>query len=105
MGMRKPTLLACAAASAVVAQATPCRAAEEPAVPALDRAQPPSHRFAFTPSWAHAFVPRSVSVEAIGLTLQGLFGRTRRFGVGLAGALYSPFSRTLAAVPSNRADG
>jgi hypothetical protein len=101
MGMRKAFLVACGVASALAAQARPCLAADESAPPALESEPFPYHRFAVTPSWTHAFVPRSVSFEAIGLTAQTFFGETRRIGVGLTGALYSPFSQTRAAVPAS----
>jgi hypothetical protein len=101
MGMRHALLVASAVASALVFEAGPCLAADEPALPDVERAPPPAYRFAITPSWTHAFLPRSVSSEAIGLTLQTLFGKTSRLGVGLTGALYSPFSQTRAAVPAS----
>lgn len=102
MGMRKGFVVISTAALALVATARPCLAAgDEPPRSALESAPLPTYRFAITPSWTHAFVPRSVSFEAMGLTLQALFGKSSRFGLGLTGALYSPFSQTRAAVAAS----
>jgi hypothetical protein len=83
--MGRTLLLTCAVAAAIVVHERPCRAA------------PP---FAITPAWTHAFGPRSVTGDALGLDLQVLFGKTQRFGVGLTGALYSPLPQATTGTPS-----
>jgi len=95
--MRQALLTTLAVPLALLGTAGPCRAADEPP----EIAAPPSHRFAVTPSWTHAFVPRSVSADAIGLTVQATFDARGRFGLGLTGALYSPFPLARAAVPAS----
>jgi hypothetical protein len=101
MGMRSTFLVACGLAAALFAQDRPCHAADENAARAAESAARPAYRFAITPSWSHAFVTRSVSHEAVGLTLQTFFDKRSRFGIALVGALYSPFPRDYTNVPAS----
>ena len=106
MGMRKAFPVTCAVALALVARAGPCLAADEPdplpdSSPRPATAPSPPYWLELTPSWTHAFASRSVSFEAVGVGLELLLDRPGRFGVGLAGALYGPFSQTRAPVPSS----
>lgn len=52
-------------------------------------------RVAIAPAWSHAFLPRSVSTDGIGLGIDYFPGRSvarGRLGFSLAGALHGPFS-------------
>jgi hypothetical protein len=53
--------------------------------------RPPLHYLAVTPSWTHAFAPRSASRDGAGLALEVFLGR--RMSVLAAGTLYAPFTR------------
>lgn len=113
MSMRRAFLVVGAVMGALLVQARPCLAADDsaaavaasPSVPA----PAPAHRFAITPSWTRAFTRRSISNEAVGVSLQLFFDRQSRFGIGLAGALHGPFSssfaRSLAAAPAQETLG
>lgn len=100
--------LLCLIGSLVVVLFTaPCAAQALPVIPATD---PPS--VAISPAWAHAFLPRSVSSEGIGLAVAfnpgGRVARGR-LAFALSGALYRPFSaaapRRLVPVPVNETLG
>src|SRR5262245_53940128 len=70
----------------------PCRADDAAGGEApREVVRPPSYRFAFTPTWTHAFVARSVSHQAIGAAPEVFL--SRRIGIALVGALYAPFDQ------------
>ena len=85
-----------------------CAADEPVASPPAPVAKPPepttdSLRLAIRPSWAHSFLPGSVSAEGIGLGLDLFPGRPLargRLGFSLVGAFYGPFSRDEPEAPS-----
>jgi len=89
----RPPILAALASFALLFSASPADAAEAEEGEGESLTRPPSHYLAVTPSWSHAFVPRSVSHDGVGLTVESFLGH--RMSVLLTGALYAPFSRTL----------